>query len=421
MKKALSLTLALALSLSLLTVPAGAAEGGTAYASTQAVLVDGSTVTFQAYALKDANGNDTNYVKLRDVAQVLQGTAVQFEVGWNGAVNIETGKSYTSNGSEMKTPFSGNRAYSPATAPTNINGAPAALEAIVLLDDDGGAYTYYKLRDLGTALDFRVDWSAEKGIFIETGSSQTPVPTPEPTPEPPLVTVPENEISRMLKNPNYYVGQYVDKMPAKIFNIPQGGMYLQVNAGPDEVNTYITLNAQTNLAEDDYVLISGTVIGPYSYKTISNQTHTVANIRASSVELTTKAAVDAAKQAQTTHGVTINLPSTPITVQEHDWDDKLVATYQITAIDVKQEYYEYSNEVTVTLSFTGECTGRYTNTDTNCEVIWTLTDDEGYKIDSGSAYSPILSAGDKFRNVEALIFDLEPGQTYNLDIGTSIK
>ena len=249
------------------------------------------------------------------------------------------------------------------------------------------------------------------------------MPTPEPTPEPTLVTVPENEISRMLKNPNYYVGQYVDKMPAKIFNIPQGGMYLQVNAGPDEVNTYITLNAQTNLAEDDYVLISGTVIGPYSYKTISNQTHTVANIRASSVELTTKAAVDAAKQAQTlaTHGVTINLPSTPITVQEHDWDDKLVATYQITAIDVKQEYYEYSNEVTVTLSFTGECTGRYTNTDTNCEVIWTLTDDEGYKIDSGSAYSPILSAGDKFRNVEALIFDLEPGQTYNLDIGTSIK
>lgn len=25
----------------------------------------------------------------------------------------------------------------------------------------------------------------------------------------------------MLKNPNYYVGQYVDKMPVKIFNIPQ--------------------------------------------------------------------------------------------------------------------------------------------------------------------------------------------------------
>ena len=40
MKKALSLTLAFALSLSLLIVPAGAAEGGTAYASTRTAWVD---------------------------------------------------------------------------------------------------------------------------------------------------------------------------------------------------------------------------------------------------------------------------------------------------------------------------------------------------------------------------------------------
>ena len=165
-KQALSLALALTLCLGL--VPAASAAGGTAYASTQTVLVDGSAVVFQAYALKDQNGNDTNYVKLRDVAQILNGTAVQFEVGWNGAVNIETGKSYTSNGSEMKTPFTGNRTYEPAAAPTNINGAVAPLEAIVLKDDQGGAYTYYKLRDLGTALNFKVDWSAEKGIFLET-------------------------------------------------------------------------------------------------------------------------------------------------------------------------------------------------------------------------------------------------------------
>ena len=142
--------------------------GGTAYASTQNVLVDGKAVEFQCYALKDEKGNDTNYVKLRDVAQTLNGTAVQFQVGWDGAVNIETGKGYTSNGSEMHTPFAGNRDYSPATAPTNVNGQTAALEAIVLLDDNGGAYTYYKLRDLGAALNFKVDWSAEKGIFIET-------------------------------------------------------------------------------------------------------------------------------------------------------------------------------------------------------------------------------------------------------------
>ena len=141
---------------------------GTAYASTQNVLVDGAAVEFQCYALKDEKGNDTNYVKLRDVALVLNGPAARFEVGWDGAVNIRPGQGYTANGSEMSTPFSGDRAYEPATAPTNVNGVSAVLDAIVLRDDKGGAYTYYKLRDLGEALGFQVDWSAEKGVFVET-------------------------------------------------------------------------------------------------------------------------------------------------------------------------------------------------------------------------------------------------------------
>lgn len=139
-----------------------------AYPSTQLVDVDGTPVEFQCYALKDEKGNDTNYIKLRDVAYVLSGTAVQFDVGWDGAVNLQTGKGYTPNGSEMRTPFSGQRAYEPATARTRVNGAAAALGAIVLKDDDGGAYTYYKLRDLGAALGFTVDWSADRGIYIET-------------------------------------------------------------------------------------------------------------------------------------------------------------------------------------------------------------------------------------------------------------
>ncbi len=145
----------------------------TAYPSTQAVTIDGKKVEFQMYALKDANGNDTNYIKLRDVASVLSGTAAQFAVGWDGAVNIETGKGYTPNGSEMKTPFSGNRAYETATSPTNINGQTAALEAIVLKDDGGNGYTYYKLRDLGKALGFNVGWSTANGVFVETGKPYT--------------------------------------------------------------------------------------------------------------------------------------------------------------------------------------------------------------------------------------------------------
>lgn len=140
----------------------------TAYASTQTVTIDGKAVELQAYALKDSNGYLTNYVKLRDVAAALNGSAAQFEVGWDGSVNIITGKGYTANGSEMSTPFSGDRSYTVPTAGTKVNGAAADLSAIVLRDDNGGGYTYYKLRDLGKALGFNVGWSAEQGIFLET-------------------------------------------------------------------------------------------------------------------------------------------------------------------------------------------------------------------------------------------------------------
>ena len=125
-------------------------------------------VEFQMYALKDEKGNDTNYVKVRDVAYALNGTAAQFNVGWDGAVNLVTGQAYTANGSEMSTPFSGNRSYQDSAAATNVNGSAAALDAILLTDDAGGGYTYYKLRDLGQALGFNVSWSAELGVYIET-------------------------------------------------------------------------------------------------------------------------------------------------------------------------------------------------------------------------------------------------------------
>ena len=140
---------------------------GTAYPSTQTVDVDGKAVEFRCYALKEGNGM-TNYIKLRDLADILNGSAAQFEVGWSNGVTITTGQGYTKNGSEQKTPFSGERTYKEATAKTLVDGKAADLAAFTLTDDAGGGYTYYKLRDLGTALGFKVDWTAERGIFIET-------------------------------------------------------------------------------------------------------------------------------------------------------------------------------------------------------------------------------------------------------------
>ena len=147
--------------------PAVTPAAKTAYASTQEVLVDGKTVTFACYALKDENGNPTNYIKLRDLAMILNGTLAQFQVGWDGSVTITTKSAYTPNGSEGSTPYSGDRSYTESDAVTKINGQTADLTAFVLTDDNGGGYTYYKLRDLGQALDFNVGWNGSS-IFVET-------------------------------------------------------------------------------------------------------------------------------------------------------------------------------------------------------------------------------------------------------------
>lgn len=176
-RKFASLALALVLALSLVPA-ASAAPAGIAKASTQSVEVDGQSIQFQMYALEEKGGL-TNYVKLRDVAHVLNGTTAQFSVGYDGVISITTGESYTDNGSEMTTPFSGDRAYRPGPGSVKVNGADVTLDAIVLTDDSGGAYTYFKLRDLGTALGFKVDWSGERGVFIETGAPAASVPAAE--------------------------------------------------------------------------------------------------------------------------------------------------------------------------------------------------------------------------------------------------
>lgn len=174
MKRCLSMALALCLCLAL-AAPAFAAAEGVAVATTQKVLVDGFAVTFETYALLDENGYQTNYAKLRDVASVLDGTPAQFEVNWSETegVSAVTGRAYTKNGSEMHTPYTGDRAYVKGAETTWVNGKAVALDAIVLTDDYGGGYTYYKLRDLGAALGFTVDWSEKTGVYLLSGASMT--------------------------------------------------------------------------------------------------------------------------------------------------------------------------------------------------------------------------------------------------------
>ncbi len=144
---------------------------GMAYMRRQTVEVDGRDVTFQTYALPGSNGGETNYVRLRDIASVLSGTSAQFAVDWDGSVVITPDVAYVANGTEMQTPFSGDRYYQKADAATKIYGNAIPFTAIALTDDQGGSYTYYKLRDLGKVLNFNVGWSASRGIYIESSQA----------------------------------------------------------------------------------------------------------------------------------------------------------------------------------------------------------------------------------------------------------
>lgn len=142
-----------------------------AFQSTQTVELDGARITLPAYADKDEEGYDTNYVRLRDLAMLLADTAARFQVEYDGGINITTGVAYTPNGSEGSVPFSGDRTYQKAFTETKVNGVVTDLDAILLTDDNWGGHTYYKLRDLGQVLGFQVDWTLERGIFLETGTS----------------------------------------------------------------------------------------------------------------------------------------------------------------------------------------------------------------------------------------------------------
>lgn len=49
-----------------------------------------------------------------------------------------------------------------------VNGTGVDIQGYTLIAENGGEVTYVKLRDVGAAIGFTVDWDAERGIYIET-------------------------------------------------------------------------------------------------------------------------------------------------------------------------------------------------------------------------------------------------------------
>ncbi len=108
-----------------------------------------------------------NYFKLRDIACLLNGTPAQFSVDWdaeNNAARIVSGQPYTANGSELV--IGADRSATAVRSPQTIvidGEVRSDLAAFNLAGNN-----FFKLRDLGEALGFQVDYDAATNTAVVT-------------------------------------------------------------------------------------------------------------------------------------------------------------------------------------------------------------------------------------------------------------
>ena len=113
---------------------------------------------------------DSNYFKIRDVAALLNGTEKQFAVGYDGsknAVTATTGQGYDKQSGDLAgAATGGNQSADPSNDAIYVNGEKITAEVYKI-----NGSNYFKLRDLGKALNFYVGWSADRGMYIETNKA----------------------------------------------------------------------------------------------------------------------------------------------------------------------------------------------------------------------------------------------------------
>ena len=136
--------------------------------SSSEITVNGQRKYCDAYTI-----NENNYFKLRDIAYVLNYTDKNFDIVWdekNSAISITNGVKYNSVGGETRSVTYAVKTPVKSTAKVYIDGKEVAL---TVYNIDGN--NYFKLRDLGQALDFDVTWDGVNNtIVIDTSKSYTP-------------------------------------------------------------------------------------------------------------------------------------------------------------------------------------------------------------------------------------------------------
>lgn len=168
--KKLSWILVLVLITSVFTSFTAMAESGvqvTATPTSSKVLINGKEISLEAYKI-----NDNNFFKLRDIAVAINGTEKQFDISWDSeknAINLLPGKKYTTAGEELtvsKKPVSKDVNAIPTNSKIYMNGSEVSFTAYTI---DGN--NYFKLRDIGKAFNFGVNWDSKANVIgVDTKS-----------------------------------------------------------------------------------------------------------------------------------------------------------------------------------------------------------------------------------------------------------
>ena len=136
--------------------------GTTASPTNDKLEVNGAAANPTVYKI-----GDSNYFKIRDVAALLNGTEKQFAVGYDGtknAVTATTGQGYDKQSGDLAGAATGSsQTADPSNDAIYVNGEKITAEVYKI-----NGSNYFKLRDLGKALNFYVGWSVDRGMYIET-------------------------------------------------------------------------------------------------------------------------------------------------------------------------------------------------------------------------------------------------------------
>lgn len=138
-------------------------------ASTHNVKVNGKTVSPQGYYIVNGTQYGNNYFKLRDIAYLLSGTKGQFNVRWDKEserILLTSGTAYETVGGELADSSTAVEKIGKSTSTIVLDGEKIALDGYIINGNN-----YYKLRDIGKAIGFDVDFdNASSTVLVKTTS-----------------------------------------------------------------------------------------------------------------------------------------------------------------------------------------------------------------------------------------------------------